>query len=436
MPDPRFTTLDDWLRWQETLHPRAIDLGLERVQTTLQRLQPEPPPYAVVTVGGTNGKGSCVAFLDAILRAAGYRVGAYTSPHLLRYHERIRVNGTEVDDEALCRAFARIDAARGDVSLTYFEFGTLAALERFREAGVEVAVLEVGLGGRLDAVNAADADAALVVSVDLDHVEWLGADRESIGYEKAGIYRAGRPAICADPDPPRRLLDHARQLGARLYQVGCDYHFARTGATWRWWSETARYEDLPIPALIGHHQARNAAAALMALVSLRDRLPVAPDAIRAGLTQARLPGRLQIIPGPVEWILDVAHNPQAAAVLADHLRHNRRPGRTWAIVGLLADKDASGIIQALAEVVDDWHAVTIPGPRGRTGAELAALLRSTGLANTVVAHESPDRACRTLLDRTHAGDRIVVFGSFHIVAPVLAAQPWNAEFSPPHLREI
>ena len=435
MPEPRFTTLDDWLRWQETLHPRAIDLGLERVRTVRRRLQPEPPPYVVITVGGTNGKGSCVAFLDAMLRAAGYQVGAYTSPHLLRYHERIRVNGVEVDDESLCRAFARIDAARGELSLTYFEFGTLAALERFQEANVEVAVLEVGLGGRLDAVNVVDADAALVVSVDLDHTDWLGTDRDSIGYEKAGIYRAGRPAICADPDPPQRLLDHARHLGARLYRVGCDYDFARDGSTWCWWSEAVRFEDLPIPALIGHHQLHNAAAALMTLVSLRDRLPILPDATRAGLSQAQLPGRLQIIPGPVEWILDVAHNPHAATVLAEHLRKHRRWGRTWAIVGLLADKDANGIIQALADVVDDWCAVTLPGPRGRAGAELAALLGSAGVANAV-AHENTDSACRAILDQARAGDRVVVIGSFHLVAPVLAARPWSADFSPSHSWEI
>lgn len=241
----RFTTLNDWLRWQETLHPRTIELGLDRVRTVLRRLRPAAPPFAVVTVGGTNGKGSCVALLDAILRAAGYRVGAYVSPHLLRYNERIRVDGVEADDETLCRAFARIDAARGDVSLTYFEFGTLAALECFREAGVEVAVLEVGLGGRLDAVNAVDADAALVTSIALDHTDWLGPDRDSIGHEKAGIYRSGRPAVCADPDPPPRLLEHARAIGARLLRVGLDYDFGRAGVTWRWRSDEARFDDLP-----------------------------------------------------------------------------------------------------------------------------------------------------------------------------------------------
>jgi dihydrofolate synthase/folylpolyglutamate synthase len=328
----RFATLDDWLGWQETLHPKAIDLRLERVRTVLQRLQPEPPAYTVITVGGTNGKGSCVAMLDSILRAAGYPVGAYSSPHLLRYNERIRINGVEADDAAICRAFARIDAVRSEISLTYFEFGTLAALELFREAGVDVAVLEVGLGGRLDAVNVLDADAALVVSIGIDHVDWLGADRDSIGYEKAGIYRAGRPAICADPDPPLRLVEYAASIHARLLCVNRDYQFARTDATWRWQSGDWRFDALPLPALAGNHQLGNAAAALMTLISLQDRLPVSPEAIPTGLINAKLPGRFQIIPGPVEWILDVAHNPHAAAALADQLRG--RPvldalGQSW-----------------------------------------------------------------------------------------------------------
>ena len=431
----RFTTLDDWLRWQETLHPKAIELGLDRVRTVLHRLQPEAPPFAVITVGGTNGKGSCLAFLDAILRAAGYRVGAYASPHLLRYNERIRVDGVEADDETLCRTFARIDAARGDISLTYFEFGTLAALERFREAGVEVAVLEVGLGGRLDAVNVVDADAALVTSIALDHTDWLGPDRDSIGYEKAGIYRPGRPAICADPDPPPRLLEHARAIGARLLRIGPDYGFARTGSTWRWWSGAARLDALSPPTLAGEHQLGNAAAALVTLTSLRDRLPVDAAAIRAGLARAWLPGRFQIIPGPVEWILDVAHNPAAAAVLADHLKNRPCAGRTRAILGLLADKDADGVIQALASVVDEWHPVTLAGARGRTGADLAARLLSADI-QAMTPHEDIASACRAALDAADTGDRIVVLGSFHAVAPVLAAQPWIYDSSLPPSREI
>ena len=430
----RFTTLDDWLRWQETLHPKAIELGLDRVRTVLRRLQPEAPPFAVITVGGTNGKGSCLAFLDAILRTAGYRVGAYASPHLLRYNERIRVDGAEADDAALCRTFARIDAARGDISLTYFEFGTLAALERFREAGVEVAVLEVGLGGRLDAVNVVDADAALVTSIALDHTDWLGPDRDSIGYEKAGIYRPGRPAICADPDPPPQLLEHARAIGARLLRIGPDYGFARTGATWRWWSDAARLDALPQPALAGEHQLGNAAAALMTLTSLRDRLPVDATAIRAGLARAWLPGRFQVIPGPVEWILDVAHNPAAAAVLADHLRNRTCAGCTRAILGLLADKDADGVIQALAGTVDEWHPVTLTGARGRTGTDLAARLRSAGI-QAVTPHDDIASACQTVRDMADIGDRMVVCGSFHMVAPVLAARPWIPDSSLPHSGE-
>jgi dihydrofolate synthase/folylpolyglutamate synthase len=429
----RFETLDDWLRWQETLHPRAIELGLERVRTVLGRLQPDAPPFTVITVGGTNGKGSCVAFLDAILRAAGYRVGAYTSPHLLRYNERIRVNGVEADDAALCQAFARIDAARDDLSLTYFEFGTLAALERFREAGVEVAVLEVGLGGRLDAVNVVDADAALVASINLDHTDWLGPDRDSIGYEKAGIYRPGRPAVCADPDPPPRLLEQAEAIGARLLRVGRDYRYARTGPTWCWASDAMRFDGLPPPALAGEHQLGNAAAALMTLISLHDRLPVDIGAIRVGLSRARLPGRFQVVPGPIEWILDVAHNPAAAAALADNLRERVGAGRTRAIIGLLADKDADGVIQALAGVVDAWLPVTLAGARGRAGADLAARLRSTGI-QAVAPHDDITSACRAALDAADAGDRIVVLGSFHMVAPVLAAQPWISDFFLPPSR--
>jgi dihydrofolate synthase/folylpolyglutamate synthase len=429
----RFTTLDDWLRWQETLHPRTIDLGLQRVSAVLARLRPEPLSFITITVGGTNGKGSCVAFLDAILRAAGYRVGAYTSPHLLRYNERIRVNGVEADDRSLCEVFARIDGARGDLSLTYYEFGTLAALELFHGAGVDVAVLEVGLGGRLDAVNIVDADAALVTSIDLDHTDWLGADRDSIAYEKAGIFRSNRPAICADSDPPPRLIEHARQIGARLLRVDHEYDFTRTGETWSWRSDEWRLDDLSLPALTGQQQLRNAAAVLMTLTSLRQQLPVSPAAIHAGLTEATLPGRFQIIPGPVEWILDVAHNPSAAAVLAQNLRVRPCPGQTLAIMGLLADKDAVGIIKALTPVIDAWCAVTLEGSRGRTGAELIDLLHELGASATAVTHIHD--ACRAAHAVARPGDRIIVLGSFHTVAPVLSIQPWLSNFSLPPSRE-
>ena len=299
---------------------------------------------------------------------------------------------------------------------------------------MEVAVLEVGLGGRLDAVNSVDADAALVTSIALDHTDWLGPDRDSIGYEKAGIYRPGRPAICADPDPPRRLIEYAEQIGARFHRVGRDYDFVRSEGTWRWWSDAARCDELPPPALAGEHQRGNAAAALMTLTSLRDRLPVDAAAIRAGLAQVCLPGRFQLIPGPVEWILDVAHNPAAAAVLADHLRERACVGRTRAIIGLLADKDADEVIQTLAGVVDEWHPVTLAGARGRVAAELAARLRSAGI-QAVTPHDDIANACRTTLEAADAGDRIVVLGSFQVVAPVLAAQPWIYDSSLPQSRE-
>lgn len=431
---PRFTRLDDWLAWQETLHPRAIDLGLERVREVWRRLHPEALPSVVITVGGTNGKGSCVAFLEAILCAAGYTVGAYTSPHLLRYNERIRLNGQAIDDDALCQAFARIDAARADLSLTYFEFGALAALDLFRQAELAVMVLEVGLGGRLDAVNAVDADAALIASIDLDHMEWLGPDRDAIGYEKAGIYRPDRPAICADPHPPAGLIDQAQTVGARLQLAGRDYHFMRTDLGWRWWNSTLQFDALPLPVLAGDHQLGNAAAVLATLVSLADCLPVSIDAIRAGLTKARIAGRFEVFPGTVEWIMDVAHNPHAARALAANLKDRPCAGQTLAVVGLLADKDAAGVIAALTEVVDHWYTVTLDGPRGRTATDLAMMLQAMGIRATPCA--DPLAACQSVKAAAKSGDRIVAFGSFHLVAPVLAAQPWSSHdpLSPP--REV
>lgn len=430
----RFQTLAEWLAWQETLHPASIELKLERIRGVWQRLQPEPPAHAVITVGGTNGKGSCVAYLEAILRTAGYKVGAYTSPHLLRYNERIRIDGQEASDAAICEAFARIDAARGTDSLTYFEFGTLAALELFREAAVDMAILEVGLGGRLDAVNILDADAALVTNIALDHMEWLGPDREHIGYEKAGIYRPGRPAICADPDPPHSLLEHAERIGACLWRVNRDYFITPTGETWRWQAADQQLDGLPWPSLAGAHQLSNAAAALMVLNSLDARWPVTPTAIATGLRQAHWPARFQVIPGAVSWILDVAHNPAAAAVLAAHLKSQDCTGRTQVLIGILADKDADGIIQALREVVDFWHPVTLSGPRGRSSADLVARLHSAGV-QAVAPHDSVEEAVRAIWEIAQPGDRIITLGSFHLVAPILAAQPWLFTHAPSALRE-
>lgn len=416
----RCANLQEWLAWQEGLHPRPMELGLERVRTVLQRLFPAASAPLVISVGGTNGKGSSVAFLEAMLLAAGYQVGAYTSPHLLRYNERIRINGVMVEDAALCAAFAAVDAARADTSLTYFEFGTLAALHLFHAAPVDVMVLEVGLGGRLDAVNVLDADAALVTSIALDHTEWLGADRESIGYEKAGIYRPQRPAICADADPPASLLNHAQAIDATLFYAGRDYQFQAAGSTWHWQGGATSFSDLPLPTLAGEHQLANAAAVLMLLTSLQARLPLPETAIRAGLVNANLAGRLQTMRGALEWIFDVAHNPHAAQVLAKYLKLRPKHGRTWAIIGLLADKDAVGIINALDAVIDGWYAVSLEGQRGRTAAQLAMFIPATKVRSAA----NLAQAVHSAQQDASLGDRIVVLGSFHTVGPVLEMQPW------------
>ncbi len=309
----RFDTLNDWLAWQETLHPKAIDLGLERVREVAARLGLLAPKHVVISVAGTNGKGSSVAMLEAILACAGLRVGAYTSPHLWQYNERIRIDRQPVDDAVLVASFARIDAARGDISLSYFEFGTLAALDILQRADVDVAVLEVGLGGRLDAVNIVDADCALVTGIGIDHVEWLGPDRESIGREKAGIFRGGRPAVCSDPQPPASLRAVAQDCGAIWYGLGEQFGYARTGEVWDWWGPNLRLDGLPLPALPGPFQLQNAAGVVMALQTLGARLPVSVQALQAGLRAARVAGRFTVVPGPFETIFDVAHNPHAAS---------------------------------------------------------------------------------------------------------------------------
>ncbi|MGA9162956.1 MAG: bifunctional tetrahydrofolate synthase/dihydrofolate synthase, partial [Thiobacillus sp.] len=312
-------SLADWLARLEQLHPNVIDLGLERV-CRVRDAMGLAPTFPLIIVGGTNGKGSTCAYLEAILGAAGYRTGLYTSPHLLRYNERVRIDGKEARDAELVAAFEKIDAARGETSLTYFEFGTLGAMAQFIDAGVDVAILEVGLGGRLDAVNVFDPTAAIVTSVDLDHMDYLGDSREQIGFEKAGIYRAGRPAICADPAPPASLIGHARHIGAALRCVGQDFSARREDDHWTFFGADVTWQALPLPAMPGAYQLRNAAGALAVLESLQAYLPVSEAAIRAGLARAQVPGRFQRIAHAPEVILDVAHNPEAARALAATLR--------------------------------------------------------------------------------------------------------------------
>lgn len=417
----RFPTLEQWLAWQETLHPAEIELGLDRVAAVARRLALLPPAPVVITVGGTNGKGSTVALLESLLRAAGYRVGAYTSPHLLRYNERVRVDGTDADDAALCAAFERVNQARGDISLTYFEFGTLAALDIFHRRQVEVAVLEVGMGGRLDAVNICDPDVAIVTTVDLDHAQWLGATREAVGFEKAGIFRSGRPAVFGGTDAPAALTAHAAAIGATLHRLGVDFGYRRADAQWDWWWDGRQRHALPLPALRGHAQLGNAATVLTALALVADRLPLIQAQVRAGLLEVRLAGRFQVEDGEVMRILDVAHNPEAARELALNLDALPCGGRTLAVVGMLGDKDIGGVLAVLHSRVDRWYPAGLAVPRGAAAERLAAALAMAGVAVGAITPMSSVAAALAAARRdAAAGDRIVVFGSFHTVAAALA----------------
>lgn len=418
------TTLADWLEYQQRVHPHAIELGLDRVRAVWQRLGAPAPAPVVFTVGGTNGKGSTVAFLEAMLAADGRRVGTYTSPHLLRYNERIRVLGEEVDDEALVAAFARIEAARGDIALTYFEYGTLAALWLFAQSRLDVAVLEVGLGGRLDAVNIIDADAAIVTTIALDHQAWLGNDRESIGREKAGIFREGRPAIIGEGDPPDSLVAEAMRIGADLRLAGRDFTAARDGpdAGWEWRSDGEALV-LPAPALDAPCQIANASAAVAALYALRDRLGWNPRAMASGVAQAQVGARLQRFRGTPELIVDVAHNPQAASVLAQWLRTKPAQGRTLAVFGALDDKDVLGIVTALVGTIDTWFLAGLDAesPRGLAAEALRETLAATGAVPLVgePVHADVASALEAAFASAGPDDRVIAFGSFFVAAAAL-----------------
>lgn len=412
-------TLDEWLRHIELVHPQGIALGLERVIAVRQALALSLQ-CAVITVGGTNGKGSACAMLEAILHHAGYRVGCYTSPHLVRYNERVRIATREASDADLVRGFEAVEVARGDIALTYFEFGTLAAAWLFAQARVDVAILEVGLGGRLDAVNAFDADCALVMSVALDHMDYLGPTRESIGYEKAGIFRAGRPAICADPHPPQTLTRHAETTGARLLVRGADFDYRTERLQWRYDGPHGSRHGLPHPVLRGAHQLANASACLAALDALRDRLPVTMDDIRTGLLEAEMPGRFQVLPGRPAVILDVAHNPAAAQALATTLAQMGRSGRTLAVFAMLRDKDIGGVIAAIASLIDCWFVAPIDAPRGADAALLEGALRANAVRGTVKACASIAEAYAQACDLAEQNDKILAFGSFYTVGAVMA----------------
>ncbi len=414
-------TLAQWLAHLERAHPRPIDMGLERVEHVRASLGLcfDVP---VIIVGGTNGKGSVCAFIEAILTQAGYRTGLYTSPHVVRYNERVRVEGREASDEALVAAFERVEAARGSTSLTYFEFGTLAAACIFADAGLDAVIFEVGLGGRLDAVNVFDPDCAVVVSVDMDHMEYLGTTRESIGREKAGIFRTGRPAIYGEANPPVTVTEHAQITGARLLLQGVDFGFERTTQQWRYWGPRSVRGSLPHPALRGPHQIANAATAIAALDELKDRLPVHMQALRTGLVTASPIGRFQVLPGRPAIVLDVSHNPHAARALAQNLRAHVKFQRTIAVFAMLADKDAHGVVDAVRSQIDEWYVGALTGSRGSSAEALANEIRRVEPSKPLHLFDSVAAAYAAARRAAGDDDRIVVFGSFHTVADALQAR--------------
>lgn len=404
-----------WLELQQRGHPRSIDLGLERVGRVAQALGVAGRRVPTFIVGGTNGKGSTVALLDAMLRAAGLATGVFSSPHLVRYNERIHLGGAEVSDAELVRAFEAIEQVRGDTSLTYFEYSALAALLLFRDHEVAVQVLEVGLGGRLDATNLIDADVAVLCSVGADHHEWLGPTLEDIGREKAGIFRSGRPAVLGSPALPASVFAEIARMGALAHVAQRDFDWEVHGLRWHWRSAQRTLEDLPRPALAGEVQFRNAATAIAALEA--GPIPVPREAIVRGLEGVRLPGRFQIVPGEVEWILDVAHNAPAAGELARNLASRPVRGRTIAVAGFLDDKDVGAIGRALAGRIDAWVVTALPPPRGLDAARVVERLAPESVPLALC--ESVAAACECARAAAVCGDRIVVFGSFHVVGPAL-----------------
>ncbi|KAF0815000.1 Dihydrofolate synthase/folylpolyglutamate synthase [Andreprevotia sp. IGB-42] len=415
--------LEDWLAYLEGLHPKAIDMGLARV-TLVRDVMGLRPTFPVLTVAGTNGKGSVCAFLSTILRGAGYKVGTHTSPHLLRYNERVTLDLQEVDDATLVDSFRAIETARGDTSLTYFEFGVLSAMKVFIDAQVDVAILEVGLGGRLDAVNIFDADVAAVVSVDIDHQAYLGDNREDIGREKAGVFRNGKPAVCGDSNPPQSVLDEAARIGAPLALVGRDFGWQKEaeGQQWMFWHGESRKHALPLPALRGPYQLGNAAVALSMLDALRGRLPVTLADIKRGLLEVEWPARCQVLPGRPLTVLDVAHNPHAARALKSALDQMGYAETTHAVFGMMADKDIDQVIDILADRIDRWYVAAPDLPRAEPAAALADRIMQRAARARVESFGSVAAAWQAAVQTAGESDRILAFGSFYTVAEVMAAR--------------
>ena len=428
-PTLKPTTADQWLAYIEALHPKSIAMGLDRVSTVAKKLH-NKPSFPIITVAGTNGKGSTCAMLSQIYTVAGYKVGCYTSPHLLRYNERVRINQQEISDSDLCAAFAAVENARGNISLTYFEMGTLAALWHFCQSKVDVALLEVGLGGRLDAVNIFEPSCCIVTTIDLDHMEFLGDTREKIGFEKAHIFRSGCPAIVSDPSPPQSLLDYAKHINADLWLFGRDFNYSGDRQQWAFGGREQRRNALAYPALRGANQLLNASAALAALESLRNLLAVPQQAVRQGLIQASLPGRFQILPGQPTIIMDVAHNPHAAAVLEKNLGNMGFHPYTYAVFSMLSDKDIRSVVRHMAPRIDHWFCASLPGPRGLTTEAILSKVQQI-LAEPdsnapkdvqITGYVTVKDAFAAARSKSNLDDRIVVFGSFLTVAEALSTK--------------
>ncbi|MBC3874406.1 bifunctional tetrahydrofolate synthase/dihydrofolate synthase [Undibacterium flavidum] len=419
------SNLLEWLSVLETRHSKEIDMGLDRVSHVKNKLDIQ---YGcpVIMVAGTNGKGSTCAMLEAILMQAGYRVGLYSKPHFLDFNERARINGIPVNDEIFVQVFDQVEAARGDISLTYFEFTTLAICKLLADAPLDVVILEVGLGGRLDAVNVIDADVSIVTSVDIDHVDYLGDTREKIGFEKAGIFRTGKVAICSDPQPPQSLIDHAESIGADLRLFGRDFNYNGDKQQWNFGGREQRRNSLAYPSLRGANQLLNASAVLAALEALRHELPVGAQEVRTGLVMVDLPGRFQVLPGRPTVVLDVAHNPHAAATLAQNLDNMGFHAYTYAVFGSMLDKDIAGVIAQMKDKIDHWCVCDLPLPRAATSEQLLHSLQSAGVLedkeHSLQKFSNPEDAYTFAMSKAGENDRIVVFGSFLTVAGVMRAR--------------
>ncbi len=415
----RFNSLEDWLEWQEGVHPREIDLGLERVERVFKVLNPDNVKPPTIIVAGTNGKGSCIAFLESIYRAQGYRVGAYTSPHIVKYNERIRIDGLSVDDDLICQAFDRIDGVRNEDSLSYFEFGTLAALDIFWRSDLDVQLLEIGLGGRLDAVNIIDADTVLITSICIDHVDWLGETREAIAYEKAGVFRKGIPAVIGDLNPPETLLKCALEKNTPLYRINKEFSFQKKTKDWGWFcskNKKRKYLSLPEPALKGEHQYRNASAVLMATIEMEAFLPVSEESIYKGLEAVHLKGRFQLIDGDIPVLLDVAHNPQAVRALVEYLMKMYSDKKIYAVFSMMKDKDIKAVIEIISPVINHWFISPLNSPRAASQTIIQDCFKQNDLKNASFGYRSFSESFQAAEESAEPGDLIVVFGSFYLVA--------------------